>query len=135
MKELEEFLKKEGIYPRIDFEDKELHTFEILKGKVVDYEDGDSGFKLLVREEGELRIITTPSVLLEVRKCKEGEIWQAQLHWSRIGDRPIRNYEVKKVDEKKEKKEAQKEEGKIKKDEEIPKVEDEGEIDVRKLEL
>ena len=98
MQIIKDYLREKGIYPKIDFDDKLVHTVEVLKAKVVEYEDGSDMLKLLVRENKELKVITTPSVLLELQECQEGERYNIQLKYKKIGNRPIRTYEVSKIE-------------------------------------
>ena len=98
MKNLEEYLIKKGMFPRVDFDDKQVHTFEVFKGKEIDYEDGTSSFQLLVRENSEYKIISTPTILIEIRKFEPGDVFEAQLKYRNIGGKtPIRDYQVKKI--------------------------------------
>jgi len=93
MEILKDYLEKKGIFPRVNFDDKELHTFKILKGKKVVYPDGTSSFKMLVKEGNEFRILTTPTVLVEIRDCQPGDVYEVQLKYRGR----FRDYQVKKI--------------------------------------
>lgn len=69
-----------------------------LKAKIVEYEDGSSALKLLVEEEKEPKIITSPSVLLELQDCQEGDVYKVQMKYRKIGNKPLRYYEVSKIE-------------------------------------
>lgn len=98
MENLKKYLKSKGMFPRVDFDDKQVHTFEVLKGKEVAYPDGTTSYKMLVKEGNEFKMITTPSILIELRNCQAGDIFSAQLKYRNIGGKtPIRDYSVTKV--------------------------------------
>jgi len=124
MENLKAYLSKKGMFPRVDFDDKKVHTFEVLKGKEIPYEDGTSSYKMLVKESNEYKVMSTPSVLLEIRDCQPGDIYEVQLKYRNIGGKtPIRVYEVKKIKSGRPTEEVEKVPD-IK--EEIPVIEDEG---------
>ena len=98
MEELKHYLTKKGMFPRVNFDDKEIHTFEVLKGKEILYPDGTSSWKMLVKENGEFKIISTPTILIEIRDCQQGDVYEAQLKYRNIGGKtPIRDYQIKKI--------------------------------------
>ena len=113
MEELEKYLLKNAMFPKMDFDDKRLHTFKILKGKVDAYEDGTEYFKMLVEEDGEMMTITTPTVLIEIRKCQEGDIYSVIMKTKLIAGSPIKTYDVNKVRSGEKPKEATKEQKEI----------------------
>ncbi len=111
------------MFPRVDFDDKLVHTFEVIKGKEIPYNDGTSSYKMLVKENGEYKIISTPTILLDIRDCQAGDVYEAQLKYKNIGGKtPIRDYSVKKI--KSGEPTAKEEEAPEIKDEEIPIVEE-----------
>lgn len=97
MENLKTYLANKGLYPKVDFDDKIPHEFEVLKGKTIEYDDGSQSYKLLVKENGSLKTISTPSVLLEIQDCKPGDVYEVQLKYKTIGGKPFRNYLVKKI--------------------------------------
>ena len=113
MKELENYLKEQGIFPKIDFSDKNVHEFKILKGKEDVYEDGTKYFKMLVEENGEMMVVSTPSVLIDIRKCEVGDVYSAQMKLKMIAGTPIQTYTVNKLKSGAKVKEATKEEKEI----------------------
>jgi hypothetical protein len=83
--------------------------------------------KLLVEENGELKLITSPSILVEIQSCQEGDVYKIQLKWGKTSEgRPFKKYEAEKIKsaEKKEEKPATAKLIKDKKDE-IPIIEEE----------
>ena len=90
MQIIKDYLKEKGIYQRVDFDDKLVHIIKALKAKPIEYEDGSDGLRLLVKEDEELRIITAPSILLELQNCEEGDVYKIQMKYRTIGGKPIR---------------------------------------------
>jgi len=129
MEIIKQFLAERGIYPKVDFDDKEPHTFKVLKAKVVDYDDGTNSLKLLVEENGENKLITSPSILVEIQNCQEGDVYKIQLKWGKIGGKPFKKYEAEKIEfaDKKATKEEKPVTGKLIKDkkDEIPIIDEE----------
>jgi hypothetical protein len=125
MENLKSYLTKKGMFSRVDFDDREVHTFEVLKGKEIEYPDSTSSYKMLVKENGEYKIVSTPTILIEIRDCQPGDVFEAQLKYRNIGGKtPIRDYQVKKI--KSGKPTEKVEEAPDIKEEEIPIKEDEG---------
>ena len=97
MESLKKYLLSKGIFPKISFEDKEPHTFEVVKGKEVKYEDGSTSYKMLVKEGDNLKVVTSPSVLSEIQDCQPGDVWRVQLRYRQIGGKPFRDYIAEKI--------------------------------------
>ena len=101
MEEIKNYLKTKGIYPKVDFDDKQPHTVQILKAREDEYEDGTTAMKVLVKEGEDLRVILATSILIEIQDCQPGDIYRIQMKYKKIGGKPIRTYDVVKIGNKK----------------------------------
>lgn len=86
-----DFMKENGIFPKISFKDRQVHTVKLLRDKKEKITDNNGkeieGIKYLVEEDGEQKTIFTSSTSLisQLSQRVEGDIVSIEMK-SRKGD-------------------------------------------------